>query len=120
MFAGDIFYFSQDGTLYKLPKAGVTDLASIPRPLWSLLPPQGEDGEEYGLAACGHDFAYKNLLMKWDEAQNAWVKAVLLKPDCDLLLKEMMIACKVPADIVETIYEGVRLGGQYAFNGDRA
>lgn len=119
IFTADIYYLSQDGRLFCLPKDGKTDLASIPRPLWALLPPQGENGAEYGLAACGHDFCYKDVLLLWQEP-NGWIKATLPKPDCDLLLKEMMLACQVPEDITERIYLGVKFGGQASFDKDRS
>jgi hypothetical protein len=48
-----------------------------------------------------------------------WIKATLPKADCDLLLKEMMLACKVPDLIAEVIYQGVHIGGQSAFDKDR-
>ena len=115
---GPIFYLSNNETLYQLPKNGKSDLASIPRPLWSLLPSAGEDGAEYGLATFGHDLCYRNTLLVWDGSQ--WVVAALEKTDCDLLLREMMIACQVPEDIADEIYEGVKLGGTSSFNADRS
>lgn len=117
-FTENVYYLSIDGRLFCLPKNGKTDLASIPRPFWSLLPPQGENGAEYALAASGHDFSYKDELMVWNGT--AWVKATLLRPDCDLLLKEMMLSCQVPMEIAETIYLGVKFGGKKAFDNDRA
>jgi hypothetical protein len=132
VFINDIFYLSLAGNLYCLPRNGFTDLASIPRPLWSLLPPQGENGAEYGLAAAGHDFSYRNTLLVWPaganpdgslipNAANGWVKANLSKPDCDSLLKEMMISgCQVPETIAETIYEAVNLAGGSSYKEDRS
>jgi Protein of unknown function (DUF1353) len=124
-------YLSLDGELYRIPRLASSDLASIPRLFWTLLPPAGEDGAEYGLAAYGHDCCYQDTLLVWPTGavpsgtpmpndNTRWVKASLTKEKSDLLLREMMLACKVPADIVETIYEGVRLGGQHAFNEDRS
>jgi hypothetical protein len=113
-----VYYLSNDGTLYQIPKNATSDLASIPRELWSLLPPAGTTGAEYALAAFGHDSAYRNTLLLWNGS--AWVLATLEKPDCDLLLREMMIACQVPEDVVDTIYEAVRLGGAGSFKDDRA
>ena len=124
-------YFSLDGDLYRLPRFGKSDLASIPRPLWALLPPQGEDGAEYGLCAFGHDLSYKDTLLVWPKNNvlagppmpndnTGWVKATLPRAGCDLLLKEMMLACNVPKDIAEEIYLGVKFGGQSAFDNDRS
>jgi hypothetical protein len=125
-----IEYLSLAGVLYRIPKFCWSDLASIPRPLWSELPPQGEDGAEYGLAAYGHDAAYRDRLLMWPAGSmpngtpipndnTGWIKATLPKADCDLLLKEMMLACKVPDLIAEVIYQGVHIGGQSAFDKDR-
>jgi hypothetical protein len=124
-------YFSLAGDLFRLPRFGKSDLASIPRPLWALLPPQGEDGAEYGLCAFGHDLAYLDTLLVWPSNHvlagvpipndnTGWIKASLPRPECDLLLREMMLACKVPEAIAEEIYLGVKLGGQWAFDNDRA
>ena len=124
-------YLSLAGALYRFPRYAPTDLASIPRPLWSLLPPQGEDGAEYGLAARGHDNFYQDTALVWPannvlagppipNDNTGWIKATLPKADCDLLLWEMMIACKVPGSIAEEIYLGVKLGGQAAFDKDRS
>ena len=124
-------YMSQAGTLYRIPKLAQSDLASIPHYLWSELPPQGEDGAEYGLAAFGHDSAYRDTLLVWPENNvlagapipndnTGWIKATLSKFDCDLLLKEMMLACLVAKNIALIIYEGVNFAGSAAFNKDRS
>jgi hypothetical protein len=112
-------YFAVDGTHYRIPRGAQSDLASIPQPLWSLLPPTGEDGSEYGLAAYGHDAAYRNTLQIVD-ASGEVTKANLTKSQCDNLLKEMMLACQVPESIVLAIYEAVNLCGQSSFNEDRS
>ena len=126
-----VHYLSMAGALYRLPRFGKSDLASIPRPLWALLPPAGEDGAEYALSTFGHDLAYKDTLLVWPAGSTpsgipipndnpSWIKASLPRADCDLLLWEMMIACKVPGPIAEAIYLGVKLGGQAAFDKDRS
>lgn len=45
-----------DKTIYTVPKGQVTDLASIPRPLWALFPPQ--DTYTIG-ASILHDYMYR-------------------------------------------------------------
>ena len=117
-FVSDVFYLTLDGELLCLPKNSFTDLASIPRPFWSLLPPQGEIGAEYGMAAAFHDGLYRNTMLLWNGT--AWVKAAFPKAKCDLLLKEMMLACQVPELIVETIFQAVNLAGESSFNADRS
>lgn len=111
-------FTAKDGTVYEMPKAARSDLASIPRALWALLPPAGEDGAEYALAACLHDLAYRGTLKRVLPDGSA-VLAMLAKEASDLLLKEAMEACGVPARIVFEICEGVRLGGASAFAEDR-
>src|SRR5947207_14425957 len=49
-----------DGTEISVPAGFVTDFASIPRPLWSILP----KWEKYGPAAVVHDFLY------WDQGRS--------------------------------------------------
>ena len=113
-----IDYIALDGTRYRLPKAARSDLASIPRPLWSLLPPTGADGAEYGLAAFLHDLCYRDTLLLVNPDGSTQL-AHLTKERSDNLLREAMLACQVPAAIVETIYEAVVLAGGSSFAGDR-
>lgn len=113
-----IDYIAQDGTHYRMPKAARSDLASIPRPLWALLPPAGDDGAEYGLPAFLHDCSYRGTLNLIQEDGTA-ILAMVTKERADLLLKESMELCGVPPAIVLTIYEGVRLGGASSFREDR-
>ena len=124
-------YVSAAGIRYRMPKAATSDLASIPRGLWNLLPPPGENGAEYGIAAYLHDTAYRNTLLVWPVGSmpngtpipndnTGWIKASLSKPDCDLLLKEAMLYCGVPEAIVETIYEAVNLAGGSSYKEDRS
>lgn len=49
------WYFRIDDTTYLVPKGFVTDLASIPRWFWSILPPQRT---EFIAPAIMHDFIY--------------------------------------------------------------
>lgn len=50
----DLRWVSASGEEYVVPSGFVTDFASIPRPLWSLLPKWAR----YGNAAVVHDFNY--------------------------------------------------------------
>ena len=54
----DIKFVMSDGTLVFIPKGYETDLASVPRFLWSFVPPFGE----YTFAAIIHDFLYDHGL----------------------------------------------------------
>ncbi len=48
------FVYLVDGELIVVPSGFETDFASIPRPIWNLLPPTGK----YGKAAVVHDYLY--------------------------------------------------------------
>jgi hypothetical protein len=76
-----------------VPAGFVTDLTSIPRVFWSALRPDGD----YVYAAILHDYLY------WTQDQSREV--------ADKILRAGMQDFGVSAPIVETIYEGVRLGG---------
>ncbi|ECG8634089.1 DUF1353 domain-containing protein, partial [Salmonella enterica subsp. salamae] len=53
------FYLSDDNTdVIEVPAGFVTDLATIPRIFWSLMPPDGK----YAKAAIIHDYLYDNAL----------------------------------------------------------
>lgn len=82
-----------------VPEGFVTDLASIPWPLWSTgLRPDGS----YTFAAIVHDYLYWSQTTKRAEA--------------DSILKLAMRDLKVSPSVIETIYAGVRVGGQAAWN----
>ncbi len=53
------FYLSDDNSdIIHVPAGFVTDLASVPRIFWTLLPPDGK----YAKAAIIHDYLYDNAL----------------------------------------------------------
>ncbi len=104
-------YQSRDGRVFIVPRGASTDGASTPALIASLFPPTGA----YWQSAVLHDSAYQNTL----ETASGF-KAGLSKDDCDLLLKEAMELSGVDPITVETIYEGVRLGGWMAFKNDRS
>jgi hypothetical protein len=84
-----------------VPKGFVTDLASIPRPFWSLLPPNGP----YAQAAIVHDYLY-------------WMQTGT-KLAADETLKTGMQDLEVRPFIVNIIFWGVRSPfGDLAWNND--
>ena len=109
----DVYYLAADGTRYCLPAGAMSDGASTPREIWTLIPPFGP----YWPAAFLHDAAYRNTLLVWNGA--AWVKAALARGQCDALLLEALAALGVGALERQAIYDGVVLGGASAFNSDR-
>jgi hypothetical protein len=49
-----LVYITKDNRTIEVPKGFITDLASVPRPFWALLPPGGK----YSKAAVVHDYMY--------------------------------------------------------------
>lgn len=88
--------------MVNVPKGFVTDFASVPRAFWSALPPDGE----YTYAAILHDYLY------WNQATD--------RPTADLVLKAAMEDFGVSTADAFMVYNGVRLGGQSAWDGNAA
>lgn len=64
------FYLSDDNRdVIEVPAGFVTDLASVPRILWILLPPDGK----YAKAAIIHDYLYDNALRTKAEADRIFL-----------------------------------------------
>ena len=89
-----------------IPDGFLTDFASIPRGLWSVLPPTGL----YGKAAVVHDWLYKTRKATTHLVDRAEADAVLL---------ESMEVLGVGRFTRLAIYAGVRLGGWAAWNTHR-
>jgi len=80
-----------------VPAGFVTDLASIPRLFWNILPPFGK----YTEAAVVHDWVYRNHLFP---------RAI-----CDAILLEAMQLCGVNWISRQIIYRNVRAFGWAAW-----
>ena len=98
-----ITYTDPAGRVWEVPTGFVTDGASIPQELWSLLgsPFTGD----YRVAAVFHDAAYKDPGVTRDDADNMLHSACLELGCSDWL-----------ADV---LYTGVRLGGEVSYVGDQ-
>jgi Protein of unknown function (DUF1353) len=81
----------------RVPIGFVTDFASIPRVFWSILPPDGL----YTYPAILHDYLY------WEQTGT--------RAEADLTLRYAMEEFKVDRLKMETIYAGVRAGGEVAW-----
>ena len=81
----------------KVPIGFVTDLASIPRLFWSVLPPTGR----YSYPAIIHDFLY------WFQTSD--------RKQADTILKLAMGDAGVAWTTTLTIYEAVRIAGEGAW-----
>ncbi|MEB0968034.1 DUF1353 domain-containing protein [Citrobacter braakii] len=77
-----------------VPAGYVTDLASVPRLLWSVFPPHGR----YAKAAIIHDWLYDNALRT--------------KAEADLIFLDAMKVLKVPCWRRWVIYCAVRIFGR--------
>jgi hypothetical protein len=82
----------------EVPKGFVTDLASIPRPFWSVLRPDGE----YAYAAIVHDYLY------WTQTRTRLMS--------DEILKSSMEDFDVSRWKIQAIYNAVRQFGEAAWN----
>jgi hypothetical protein len=81
----------------RVPIGFVTDFASIPRAFWSLLPPDAL----YTFPAIVHDYLY------WEQRGT--------RSEADLTLKYAMEEFQVGKATVQTVYAGVRVGGEAAW-----
>lgn len=81
----------------RVPIGFVTDFASIPRVFWSIMRPDGL----YSYAAIIHDYLY------WEQ--------FLSRSESDSILKICMEDFRIDPATIATVYNGVRLGGGFAW-----
>ncbi len=94
----DFSYWDASGNRWTVSAGRITDLASIPRLLWAILPPYGA----YTGPATIHDDLYARQITTREFADN--------------LLLEMMPVANVSQHETDLIYAGVRAGGQHAWD----
>lgn len=93
------FYLTDDATdIIEVPAGFITDLTSVPRILWSFLPPDGK----YAKAAIIHDYLYDNALRT--------------KKQADLIFLDAMRVLGVPKWKYIIMYHAVRLFGCGKYN----
>lgn len=92
------------GRVWPVPAGFITDGASIPQALWSIIgsPYTGK----YRIAAIPHDVAYSTL--------------GVAKLDADLMLREAALTCGCEPWLADALYAGVRAGGLAAYTDDQA
>ena len=95
-----LLYATNDGDIIKVPAGFVTDLASVPRIFWNILPPFGV----YDRAAVLHDWLYRNHIGA--------------RSTCDWILLEAMAELGTPLWARWAIYLNVRLFGWVAWRGE--
>jgi hypothetical protein len=89
---------SSDINIITVPAGFVTDLASIPRIFWNIMPPDGE----YAKASIIHDYMYSKHLFH--------------RKHCDEILYEAMGVLGVQTWKKYIIYSAVRMFGWAAWN----
>jgi hypothetical protein len=95
-------YETDLGALIEVPAGFVTDLASVPRILWPLLPPFGR----YTGAAVVHDWLY---------SEHRLGHGHFARCNADSILLEAMIDLNVGRVTRNLVWIGVRLGGWWAW-----
>lgn len=99
------FYFDAENRSsgITVPKKFITDFASVPKILWSILPPTGR----YTKAALLHDYLYSN-----------YCKVDLSRKECDKMFLKAMQILGVKKSTRTTFYYAVRLFGKKYFKKD--
>lgn len=97
-----LVFRASDGTDYTVPAGAVTDFASVPQALWSLLPPFGD----HSRASVLHDWLYQ--------------AGTTTRGKADSLFKDAMQACGVGWFTRQSLYLGVRAGGWVAWKRHRS
>ncbi|EBC2121920.1 DUF1353 domain-containing protein [Salmonella enterica] len=93
------FYLSDDESdVIEVPAGFVTDLATVPRIFWMLLPPDGK----YAKAAIIHDYLYGNALRS--------------KKEADLIFLDGMTVLGVPKWKSMVMYLAVRVFGRGSYS----
>lgn len=93
-------YKSAIGSVITVPQSFVTDLASIPKLFWNILPPFGK----YTAAAVVHDWLYRTHRIP--------------RAGADAILLEAMEVCRVPRWQCMVIYLAVRIFGGFAWRNE--
>ena len=88
------------GDTINVPIGFMTDFASVPRPLWWLIPKWGK----YGNAAVIHDYCY------WEQSRS--------RKESDSIFREAMQVLEVSKWKTFLMYWAVRLGGGLAWLGN--
>jgi hypothetical protein len=106
------------GDVITIPAGFQTDFASIPRALWSILPPTGR----YGKAAVLHDFLYQNLgLVRINPTVEA--EAIVkrfTRAECDGIFRDAMLVLGVSSFTAYAMWVAVRAFGWHAWNAHEA
>lgn len=108
-FAYDIGALGSGRTVV-IPQGFTTDFASIPKLLWTILPP---NGQAYDRAAVVHDYLYRG---GWITEAGTRLLHYPERAEADSILNEAMAVSNVGRVKRWAIYEGVRVGGWVPWN----
>lgn len=97
----ELRYTTEAGEVITAPIGTTTDGASTPSVIWPIIPPFGP----YYLAVVLHDFLYR--VTQRDRSE------------CDSICLEAMKSLGISLLLREAIYEGIRIGGDAAFDMNR-
>lgn len=99
---------TQAGDIVTVFAGQQTDLASIPKVIWPLMPPDGP----WAMAAVIHDSCYRTHgQFVWYAHQGRSRAAPYVRAECDDILRQGMVALHVSAWERVTIWSAVRIGG---------
>ena len=97
-----VSYTTMAGELSTVRTGFEFDFASVPRPLWWLLPPAGIGGNPYGIAAMFHDWLYSH---KQIYGRN------IKRNEADDLFLEIMLYTGVNTFVAHVMWSQVRMWG---------
>lgn len=95
-----------------VPRGFVTDLASIPRPLWGWLPPDGP----WAKAAVVHDFLYYTQGTGVWKCHESTLRRTYDRDEADWILRDAQKDRNVGIVSRNLIWLGVHLGGQHGWD----
>jgi hypothetical protein len=104
-----VFEFGDDSnpSVVTVPAGSMTDFASVPRVLWAKYPPIGK----YSAAAAVHDDLYHGGAIV--TGVKTWYPT---REQADWIFYEAMDCLKVDHETRNALYEGVKIGGQQAWD----
>ena len=112
----DFTFVTESGLAIRVPKGFVTDLASVPRVFWAILPCFGT----YTDGAVVHDMLYHHngVVLFKEDGRVALNRVTLTRKECDDVLLEAMRDCHTPRWQQVVIYRAVRWFGGMAWRQD--
>jgi hypothetical protein len=104
-----LVYTTKDGWRIEVPAGFVTDFASIPRPLWAVIPPRGK----YNRPAIVHDKLYQDAPIDPITGERC------TQARADYILREACENCDDRFTQRWAIFLGLKIGGFKAWNNYR-